>query len=387
MEKKSIIYVNFAPYENSGNILDYFKDNFKHVALFSFNFHHLGKKGKYNKLKVYTHRKGIDTKNLFDFQVPEKFIFLFLPIRSLFIMLQIVFYTFYLKYRYGNFYYYFTVNAFTAWVGNILKRFGFVKKTIFWVWDYYPPFHESKVIVFMRSLYWQFDKWATKSDMLIFLSSRVAKLRKEIGVLTKNDKYKIIPIGTTNVSGGKVGNLKPDSKIKLVFLGVVKKNQGLDLIFNCSDKLAASFPNLEIDIIGGGPDLEYFKRREEKSSLKVNYHGYLLDMDIDEILKKSHIGIATYIPSQENVSYYGDPSKIKRYLSFDLPVITTNVFEFSKELKRTNAGLLVNYYKMSELIGAIHKIINNYEFYKKGSRLLSQRYYYKNLYLKMFTPY
>ena len=66
----SVIYVNFAPYENAGGILDFFKDNFKYVALFSFNFHHLGKKGKYNKLKIYYRVRKIDTKNLVDFQVP-----------------------------------------------------------------------------------------------------------------------------------------------------------------------------------------------------------------------------------------------------------------------------------------------------------------------------
>jgi hypothetical protein len=26
MKKESIVYVNFAPYENSGNILDYFRE-------------------------------------------------------------------------------------------------------------------------------------------------------------------------------------------------------------------------------------------------------------------------------------------------------------------------------------------------------------------------
>jgi glycosyltransferase involved in cell wall biosynthesis len=298
-----------------------------------------------------------------------------------------MFYSFYLKYKYGKFHYYFTVNAFTAWVGNILKSIGFVNKTIFWVWDYYPPFHQSKTVVLMRSLYWQFDKLATNSDVLIFLNRRITKLRKEIGVLSKKDKHKIIPIGTTNNLVRVARNLKQTSKIKLVFLGVVKKSQGLDLVFDNSKELAAAFPNLEVNIIGGGPDLEYFKSRLEKTSLKINFYGYLLDKDVNKILKKSHIGLAPYVPSQENASYYGDPSKIKKYISFDLPVITTNVFEFSKELKRANAGVLIDHNKKKELVSSIHQIINNYKSYRKNARLLNQRYYYKKLYPKMFTPY
>lgn len=382
----SIIYVNFAPYENAGGILDFFKDNFKTIALFSFNFHHLGKKGKYNRLKIYSKGKKVNSKNLFDFQVPEKLIFLFLPFRSLFIFLQITFYTFYLTRKYGEFEDYFSVNAFTAWVGIILKKAGYVNKTIFWVWDYYPPFHENKIIVFMRSLYWQFDKWATKSDMLIFLSNRVAKLRKDIGVLTSKDRYKIIPVGTTNMVNEKLKKIERNTKIRMVFFGVIKKNQGLDLIFDSSSELASAFPNLEIDIIGAGPELKYFKTRSLKSKLKINYYGYLLDDDIDKIVKRNHIGIAPYIPSIENEAFYGDPSKIKRYLSFGLPVITTNAFEFSKEIKKTNAGILISY-KNKDLVTAINKIINKYTFYQKGARKLGKIYYYKNLYPKMFTPY
>ena len=291
-----------------------------------------------------------------------------------------------MTYKYGKFDNYFTVNAFTAWVGNILKKISFVNKTIFWVWDYYPPFHQNKIIVFMRSLYWQFDKWATKSDMLIFLSSRVAKLRKNIGVLTEKDKYKIIPIGTTHIAARKLDRLKANSKIRIVFFGVIKKNQGLDLIFNSARKLASSFPNLEIDIIGAGPDLDYFKKRGAKSNLKIHYYGYMLDNDIDKIIKKSYIGIAPYIPSAENEAFYGDPSKIKKYLSFGLPVITTNVFEFSKEIKKYDAGILIDYTKEG-LIQAIKKVIDDYGFYQKGAEKLSKIYYYENLYPEMFTPY
>lgn len=384
--KSSIIYVNFAPYENTGKILDYLLTTFQYVVLFSFNFHHLGKRSSQNKLIVYFKGKIINSKNLLDFQVPEALIFLLLPIRSLFIFIQLLFYTAYLRAKYGKFYYYLSVNAFTSWTGNILKKIGFVERTIYWVYDYFPPFHKSKVIAFMRVLYWQFDKLATKSDTLIFLNNRVANLRKEIGILTSNQKYKIIPIGTTNMANMGAGKLNSNRKIKLVYLGVVKKDQGLDLIFDCSEKIISSFPNIEIDLIGAGPDLGYFKKRGTNSKLKINYHGYLLEKDIDKIFKKAHIGIATYIPSDKNVSFYGDPSKIKRYLSFNLPVITTNTFEFSKEIKKLNAGILIKY-ESDDLINAIKKIINKYNHYKKGAKKLSHKYYYKKLYPKMFTPY
>ena len=266
----------------------------------------------------------------------------------------------------------------------MLKTFGVVRKTVFWVWDYYPPFHESKIITFMRRLYWQFDKLAARSDTLVFLNKRLANLRKEIGVLDENSKYKIIPIGTTESYHKIYKKFNESSSIKLVFVGVIKKSQGLDLLFDSGSQISAIFPKIEACIIGGGPDLSYFKKRSISSGLKTKFYGYLPDNQRDKILSKSHIGLATYIPSSDNVSYYGDPSKIKQYLSYGLPVITTDVFEFSKEVRKNKAGLIINYEK-NELPLALSRIIHNFQSYSKDAFSLSGKFYYKSLY-KKFLP-
>lgn len=381
---KSIVYVNFSPYENAGKILDYLLQNFALVALFSFSFHRLKNKKDSNKLKIYRNGKLIETKSLFDYQLSDKLVFLFLPIRSSFIFLQLLTYATYLRIRYGKFQYYLTVNAFTAWVGNILRFAGIVKKTIFWVWDYYPLTNANKIIMFMRWVYWQFDKQATQSDMLIFLNKRVVRLRQDMGRLGENTGYKIIPIGTDADKGQKVSRSSRPKGLTLVFIGVIKKSQGLDLLFDNCGQLLASFPNMVIHIVGAGPDLDYFRGRAKSSDLNVIFHEYLEDKKRDRILTKSDIGIATYIPEKDNVAYYGDPSKIKQYLSFGIPVITTNVFDFSSEVEKEKAGIIVDYYNKSSLTKAIRAMEKNLSLYKKNAAVLGKKYYYRTLYKDLF---
>jgi len=55
--RKSVIYVNYSPYENSGKILDYLLENFDYVFLFSLGFYNLKNKKRYNTLFIYKKKK------------------------------------------------------------------------------------------------------------------------------------------------------------------------------------------------------------------------------------------------------------------------------------------------------------------------------------------
>lgn len=382
---KTIIYVNFSPYENTGKILDYILENFENVLLFSFNFHKLGKGQEPSKLKIF--KKGELKKEyaLYQMFIPASLRFLLLPFRSFVIFLQILWHTLRLKKDYGKYDIYFTVNAFTAWVGNVLKKLGLVEKTIFWVWDYYPPLHEDKIVMFMRWLYWQFDKARTSSDSdrLIFLNKRLESLRKDIGALPKKANYPIVPIGTNPVIITK--RRRRQKTVTLGFLGVLKKSQGLDLIFDNAEKIHQLFPNLQFQVIGGGPDEAYFKRKAKKSLIPTVFHGFLpTEKEVKAILSKCDIGLAPFIPEEGNVSYYGDPSKIKVYLSYGLPVITTDVYIFSREIAKEKAGVIIDYYQPEGVIKAISEILGNYEQYQKRAVKLAKKFYYKEIYPEIF---
>ncbi len=378
----TIIYVNFAPYENAGKILDFLLEKFGTVLVFTFNFHHLGKNQEPSSLRVYVKGTIAYRTRLFQTPTSASLAFILLPLRSLVIFLQMLYHTIRLKSAYGPYDVFFTVNAFTAWTGNVLRSLGVVNKTVFWVWDYYPPVHKNSITKFMRWLYWIFDKPASlEADRTVFLNRRLEDLRKKIGILPKNAHYPVVPVSTYPART----HSNTAKSLSLVFFGVLKKSQGLDLLFDAGGGLHHRFPRLTLHVIGGGPDGVYFTQRASRAPFRTIFHGYLPNEKlVDEILATCHIGLATYVPEASNVSYYSDPSKIKKYISLGLPVITTNVFEFSRELSRNRAGAIIDYFRPGSLIAAIARIEKHYGAYRKGARTLAAKYYYKRLYPKLF---
>lgn len=379
---KSIIYVNYSPYENSGKILDYLLENYHLIFVFSIGFHDLGNNRGFNKLTIYKYGKEIQEIFLYHMHVPERFVFFLVPIRSSINFFQILWRSILLKKQYGKIETFFSVNAFTAFLGMVLKKIGIVKETIFWVWDYYPIRHPSKIVTIMRWQYWQFDKLSSRSDRVVFLNNRMKKQWIIKKVIPKSAKYPIVSIGTDFM---KVSKVKLKNDIRLGFIGVVKKSQGLDLIFDAEKILIDQFPKIKIDIIGSGPDEEYFKKRAQRSKLKIIFHGLVEEKVFEKILSDCTIGIAPYVPDPSNLSFYGDPGKVKRYMSFGLPSIITDVFEFSRKLQKSGAGIVIDYFNPQEFVSAIDKIISNYSTYVKKVKRLNKKYYYRKIYSKIFN--
>lgn len=382
MIDKKIVYVNYSPYENQGNILNFLLEEYTYIFLFSIGHHNLGKNQKINKLTIYENKKIKKEIHLYHLYASPRFVFIIIPFRSLLNLFQMIWQCQKLKNEYGNLDIYFTVNGFTAWVGLVLRRLGLVTITAYWVCDYYPNNYKSRIIRSMRWLYWQFEKRTTSTDILTFHNNRIVDIWKKKKLLPKDYKPTLIPIGTAkNVS---INKNKKHEVIRLCFLGVLKKSMGLDYVFDSADLLSKNFPGLIIEIIGPGPDTEYFKKMASNSNITYNFYGYMGEEEVEKIISSSTIGIAPYTPDPTQVSYYADSAKMKKYISLGLPVIATKVHEFSEEIEKYKAGVVVEYGNATQLVNAIKVINTNYKSMLKNVMKLNNKYYYKNIYPKMF---
>lgn len=382
MEKrKSIVYANFAPYDNAGRILDYFVDNYYLVLHFSYDHLRL-KKGRRSKLTLYRNGKKVFSKNLIWLRTHPFLLFPSLPFVAIAIFLQTLWYVFIYKEKLGKFDYFLTVNAFTAWTGNILRSLGLVNKTIYWVWDYFPPTHPDIQLRLARWAYWKFDKPSRNfSNKVVFLNKHLKSARKEKTELSDAIKSPIIPIGTNPIDN--IPEL--NENIIIGHLGMLKRSQGLDLLFDNLENLQELFPKIKVEIIGSGPEENHFRLRARKFAKIIKFHGYVeKDDDVDKIMRKWSVGIATYMPIPWSEHYWTDPSKIKAYLNQAIPVITTAVPEFAQEIGNRKAGIIVNYYKNQEFVDAIKAIINNRSFFSNNAMDLAKKYNYKVLYPKIF---
>lgn len=375
-KKQSIVYVNFAPYDNAGRILDYLVKNFSVVLHFSYDHLRL-KKGRRSKLTLYKNGKIVFTKNLIWLRTHPALLFLSLPFVAATIMLQTIWYTFVYQKKIGKFDCFLSVSAFTAWAGNILRSIGLINKTIYWVWDYFPPNHPDIRLRMARWAYWKFDKSSRLfSNKVIFLNKHLGSARKE------NKKQLIIPIGTNP----KKNYIATNKEIILGHLGMLKRTQGLDVLFDNLTSLRKIFPKIKVEIIGSGPEENYFRSRAKQFANTVKFYGYVeKDDDMDKIISKWSIGIATYVPLKWSEHYWTDPSKIKAYLNQGLPVITTNVPEFAQEIENCKAGIVINYYKNQEFIEAIKTIVEERKDFNKNALRLAKKYNYRSLYPKIFS--
>lgn len=380
-KRSSIVYVNFAPYDNAGRILDYLIENFSVVIHFSYDHLRL-KKGRRSKLTVYKNGTPIFEKNLIWLRTHSILLFPSLPLVALLIIGQSLWYIFRLKSKYKKFDIYLTVNAFTAWSGNLFRKLGLVHKTIFWVWDYFPVNYPDWRLNIARWVYWRFDKPSLlSSDKVVFLNEKLKIARFNHDNKFVDKKYQIIPIGTNPCN-----KLTKKGKIIIGHMGMLKKGQGLDLLFDNLKTLLKLFPQLRVEIIGSGPEENHFKARAKKFAKIVKFYGYVeKDDDVDRIMKNWSMGIATYAPIKWSEHYWTDPSKIKAYLNQGIPVITTNVPEFAEEVALTKAGIIVDYYKNQEFIGAVKSIIKNREIFSKNALHLAEKYNYRKLYPKIFA--
>ncbi len=372
---ESIIYLNFSPYENAGRILDFLVERFETVVFFVFSFHDLGRKRRSNLIRIYEQGTVIKEIKLAELPTPEALLFLTLPLITILIAIQTLYYMLRFRLRHGRFDIYLSVNAFTSWIGNRLRRLGVVSRTIFWVWDYYPPGYPDWPIRLARWGYWQFDKSSSRdSTTTIFLNRRLMTLRQEIGVLPKDRQYAVIPIGTNP------GQIEINEVPIIGHLGVLKKSQGLDLLFRALPTLLQKIPALRVEVVGSGPDIAYFKRRARQFK-NVTWHGFIQDENkLDAVIRRWSLGLATYRPEPSNPAYWTDPSKIKAYLSQGVPVVTTNIATMATEVQRHGAGLIVPYEPVEPFVDSCLIIIHNLKTFKKNALALAQKYEYHKLY-------
>lgn len=379
---KGIIYANFAPYDNAGNILDFLVDNFLFVAHFSFQFHNLSNKTQENVLTIYKKGEQAYHISFFNLRVTESLLFLFLPISGSLFLIQLVWFIFLLRIRGNKFDYFFSVNALTAWFGNLLRSLGVVKETVYWVWDYYPLKATSLQEKIIRFIYWYVDSNSSKnSTKTVFLHPKLREIREEITDNKQMLKKQIVPIGTSMI------NASNNAKYPLIvgYLGVIKKTQGIDILLDTFQDLLKKFPKLTIEIIGSGPEEQKLRKRAKVFGRKIKFYGYIESLFIVQtIMTRWSIGVATYLPVPDNPAYFTDPSKIKTYLSASVPVILTDVSPFNEEVTKSKAGVVISYSK-DEFIKAVNTILGAQTLFSQNARKLAKKYDYKKIYRQFFT--
>lgn len=234
---------------------------------------------------------------------------------------------------------------------NFYKR-----KLFFWGCDYSVKRFRN---MFLNKLYFWFETLACKYSTLVIQPT----IRQQSVRIEKHNldikKSLIIPNGIESIEKSE-SKMRSDD-ISLIYIGSITKQHGITefVKYFYSEKGI----KLKLYIFGSGEDEESLVNiiREESLSDLVVYFGSKSPVEIKSFIDNFEgrlFGIAPYDNKFGDHVYYGDSIKIKEYLSYGFPYITSDITYLNSDIKEF--GFV--YDKFAELTRFLNEGIKNFTF-------------------------
>lgn len=256
------------------------------------------------------------------------------------------------------------------------RKFGIVKKLVFYTIDYTPQRFKNRVLNYFYHLA---DKIACyHADKIWVVSDRMISARKKYGVDIKKSVASIVlPMGA-NLSRINILPIEKINRHDIIFIGHLLKKQGVQIVLKALSDIVPKFSDLKFIIIGQGEYEQKLKllTRKLKISSHVEFKGFINSHKlVENILCKSAIGVALYSPTKDNYTFYTDPGKPKLYIGCGLPIIITDVPKFARVVQKRKAGIMVDY-NVKSLKNALMFLLtsDNYKKYRANAIKLAKEY-------------
>lgn len=257
------------------------------------------------------------------------------------------------------------------------KKLGLVKKLVFYTIDYTPLRFENRTL---NNMYHLIDRIACyNADTMWILSERMIEARKKNKVdLTRSAPNILLPMGA-NLGRIKILPVRKISRHTIVYVGYLLEKHGIQFVLEALPKIIPKIPQVRFIIIGQGEYEQKLKAIAKKLKITntVAFKGFIKDhKTVERILCKSAIGIAPYVPSPDNFTYFTDPGKVKLYLGCGLPVVITDVPAIARVIESHKAGIIIDY-TVQSMARALVMLLSNdklYNQYRKNAIVLSKKY-------------
>ena len=239
--------------------------------------------------------------------------------------------------------YFIGFEAVNAIAGVFLKKFGKVKKVIYYVSDYSPSRYSQK---WFNNLYLLLDRYAAEhSDFIWDVSIAMQPARIKSGLRKK--KSAPVFIVPNALYKSQIESLSPNKVLRnsLVFMGTLGVENGPDLAIESLPLVHKKVRDAKLYIVGGqSDDLERLKKLAAKLNMQksVVFKGFIADRNkISQEIRKYAVALAPYKYINGSARLYGDATKIRAYMAAGLPTITTAVPPLGKAVAEKKAALIV----------------------------------------------
>jgi glycosyltransferase involved in cell wall biosynthesis len=199
-----------------------------------------------------------------------------------------------------------------------------------------------------------------KSDLFqaVSLSSKIIVLTEWYYSILKNnkipeDKLLLIKQGLPVRSIIKNYDNIKNKKLKLIFIGRISKEKGLHILIDALSKINEN--SIELDIFGQSTDFEYEMELKKKSKRfsNIKWNGILQkDMVLNTLIKYDALCLCSTFSEMS-------PLVIQEAFSVGVPVIASNVYGNSEQIKNGKNGLLFEFNNSNSLKEKLNQCILN----------------------------
>ncbi len=196
------------------------------------------------------------------------------------------------------------------------------------------------------------------------------------------DKIEVIPVG---VDVDRFKPLKCQKRENTIFflslLDEFHKYKGLDYLLKALQLIKNKIPDVKLLVGGKGVLLEHYQEMVNSLGLQENveFHGFIPDERIVEYYNSVDVFVLPSISSVQE----GFGIVALEALACETPVVSTEIVGVAEDIKKNNAGLIVEPKNSTALADAIIKILKNKDLQKKmgcnGRKFVKDIYTWKGI--------
>jgi glycosyltransferase involved in cell wall biosynthesis len=162
-----------------------------------------------------------------------------------------------------------------------------------------------------------FNSKTLKNANKIFVANQNTKNEVKKFYNVESEKIFIMPNG---IETEKFFSVKTNKK-RIIFSGVMYYHRGLDILFDALPKVINEIPDVELILLGVGPEMKKLQKivQERKLEKNIKFLGWIDRDEIPEYLSKSNLGVGPLRSTE--VTKNALPIKILEYMAASLPII------------------------------------------------------------------
>lgn len=199
--------------------------------------------------------------------------------------------------------------------------------------------------IFYEPIHWRLDR---KIETATFVACISDFCRSQAMAFSDRRHWPKLHIVHCGIEPERYGRTRATAP-RLLFVGRLAAVKGVPVLFEAMDRLRGEFPDLEVTLVGDGPDR---KALEREAPAGVTFAGYRSQSEVAEMLRDSR---ALVLPSFAE----GVPVVLMEAMASGLPVIATRIAGIPELVEEGRSGLLVPPGDAEALAEAIRRVLSD----------------------------